>query len=113
MDLPLVDRSYGNVDVIGFYHRATLNVRQPDESTIVYSDRTEYTAYAERCRDSTISAKTLSKERLASMNLREFAETVTHQWIVDRCASRYWSADQTQISHARLDRRTLDAEAAP
>lgn len=83
MDLPQVKRTYSDVSVIGFYHRAGLNISQADGDTIVYSDRTEYTAYSERCRDSTVAAK-LSKESLAAMNFREFAETVSHHWITDR-----------------------------
>jgi len=46
MQLPTVKRPFANMDVVGFYHRSTLKVAYND-STIVYSDRTEYSAYAE------------------------------------------------------------------
>jgi len=54
MQLPAVRRSFADVDVVGFYHRSYLNLSSSDGSTIVYSDRKEYSAYAERCRDSTV-----------------------------------------------------------
>jgi len=50
MELPEVRRSFSSVDVVGFYRRSYLNVSSADGGTIVYSDRTEYSAYAERCR---------------------------------------------------------------
>ena len=55
--LSTVRRSFADVHVIGFYHRANLTeTRKEDERTIVYSDRTEYSAYAERCRGNTTIA---------------------------------------------------------
>ena len=54
MDLPHVKKSFSDVSVVGFYHRANLTETMPDGRTIVYSDRTKYSAYAERCRDTTI-----------------------------------------------------------
>ena len=98
MDLPQVKRTYSDVSVIGFYHRAALNVSQDDGNTIVYTDRTEYTAYAERCCDSTVTkpASTLTKEFLAAMHFREFAETITHQWIADRRAAPVEIGSQTR-----------------
>jgi len=49
MDLPLVRKTFENVDVVGFYRRSNLSLRRSGDRTIVYSDRTEYSAYAERC----------------------------------------------------------------
>lgn len=86
MQLPMVQRSYAAAEVVGFYHRASLNIDRGDGSTIVYSDRTPYSAYAERCRSSTVTTGKLSKEQLREMNFREFAETVSRQWIADRNA---------------------------
>jgi len=95
MQLPDVKRTFTNVDVVGFYHRAYLNISSAnDDGIITYSDRTEYCAYAERCRDSTeiMNRKNirhenvLTKDVLARMCFREFAETVNHEWIKDRSA---------------------------
>ena len=92
MQLPDVRRSFADVDVVGFYHRSYLNLSSSDGSTIVYSDRTEYSAYAERCRGSTVVVNrkngngnnVLTKEMIACMSFREFAETVRHEWVQDR-----------------------------
>ena len=48
------------------------------------SDRTEYSAYAERCRDDTELGSGLSKEAIESMSFNEFAETTQHKWINSR-----------------------------
>jgi len=81
MNLPDVVKSFCNVDVVGFYQRANIQVPYDDEHTIEFSDRTEYTAYAERCRDDTLLARGLTKEVLKHMTFSEFAETVQHKWI--------------------------------
>ena len=47
MDLPLVRRTFANVDVVGFYRRSYLTLKTGDDHTIVYSDRKEYSAYVE------------------------------------------------------------------
>ena len=51
MNLPDVSKSFANVDIISFYHRANLQVPYDDDNTVEFSDRTEYSAYAERCRN--------------------------------------------------------------
>jgi len=92
MHLPVIKKSYSDVSVVGFYHRANLNQSSSDGRTIVYSDRTEYSAYAERCRDDTeiknrkngVAEKRLSKEQLVNMNFREFAETISHTWVQNK-----------------------------
>jgi len=45
MNLPDVVKSFCDVDVVGFYQRANIQVPYDDEHTIEFSDRTEYTAY--------------------------------------------------------------------
>lgn len=90
MDLPLVRRSFADVDVVGFYRRSYLTLKEEDR-TIVYSDRTDYSAYAERMSEKTVvvnrknatADKKLTKETLERMNFREFAETVSHEWKKD------------------------------
>jgi len=92
MDLPPVRRSFADVAVVGFYNRANLTVRGDDDMTITYSDRTEYSAYAERCRSTNhienrangVEAKKLTAEQLQRMNFRQFAETVSHTWKTDQ-----------------------------
>ena len=89
MDLAVVRKSFSDVHVVSFYRRSNVNVSTTDGNTIVYSDRTEYSAYAERCREDTKiengkkikEEQRLTKDKLASMNFREFAETVEHNWI--------------------------------
>jgi len=90
MKLPSVRRSFSDVSVVGFYHRANLTENFKDGKTIVYSDRTEYSAYAERCNDKTeVSNRKnavnniLTKEDVAQLSFREFAETISHEWIKD------------------------------
>ena len=85
MDLPLVTRTFDAVKVVCFYKRSYLTISTGHNTSIVYLDRTEYSAYAERCNDSTQiaparTANRLTKVRLKTMNLREFAETVTQEW---------------------------------
>jgi hypothetical protein len=56
---------------------------------IEYSDRTEYSAYAERLKESTAVAKrskannnqNLTKEKLVNMSFRESVETVNRKWV--------------------------------
>ena len=88
MDLPVVRKTFANVDVVGFYRRSYLTLKTDDDRTIVYSDRTLYSAYAERCsprtiienRKNTTAEKRLTRDTVDKMCLREFAETVCHEW---------------------------------
>jgi hypothetical protein len=90
MNLPVVRKSFPDVNVVGFYRRANVTQSSDDADVIIYSDRTEYSAYAERCRDSTAieisrgDKNKLTREELAAMNLREFAETIIYRWIPNR-----------------------------
>jgi len=89
MNLPAVRRTFADVSVVGFYRRANLIESREDGSTIVYSDRTEYSAYAERCRQDSeiVNAKSipvkLTQDGLSGMNFREFAEMVHYRWSQD------------------------------
>jgi len=69
------------VNIMGFYKRANLQVSYDDEYTIKYSDRTEYSAYAEQCRDDTELGRGLTKEQMETISFNEFAQTVQHKWI--------------------------------
>ena len=53
MDLPVIRKSFSDVSIVGCYRRADL-IQHFDNDVIVYSDRTPYSAYAERCNASTI-----------------------------------------------------------
>jgi len=61
------------------------------KKTTVFSDRTEYSAYAERCCDKTVivnrknarAENVLTSNMVAGMNFREFAETVSDEWHKD------------------------------
>ena len=86
MNLPDIMKSFANVDVVGFYKRANLQVPYDDQQTIEYSDRTEYSAYAERCRDDTEVGRGLSQEAVQKMCLNDFAETVQHKWVSSKKA---------------------------
>jgi hypothetical protein len=81
MNLPDVRRSFADVTVVGFYQRANLKMAVDDDSTIEYLDRTQYSAYAERCREDTCLGRGLTKESVESMNFNEFASSVKHAWI--------------------------------
>ena len=79
MDLPDVRKSFGDVSVVGFYPRANLIESTSENDVVVYSDRTEYSAYAERCRTDTVCVG-FHKEELTDMCFRTFVETVTYNW---------------------------------
>ena len=89
MGLPSVSKSFSKVGTVAFHPRANLFQSYDDENVIEYSDRTEYTAYAERCNQSTkiklprsMKATDAAQlyEEVAKMSLREFAERITHTW---------------------------------
>ena len=54
MDLPEIRKSFYDVPVVGFYPRANLIQSDGESSEITYSDRTEFSAYAERCRPDSV-----------------------------------------------------------
>ena len=91
MDLPVVRWTYANVDVVGFYRRLYLTLSVVDKQTTVFSDHTEYSAYAEHCCDKTVivnrknapGENILTKDMVAGMNFCEFAELVSHKWHKD------------------------------
>jgi len=114
MNLPDVCRSFGKVSIVGFYHRANLQVPYDDKYTIEYSDRTEYTAYAERCKTETESGCGLAKQSLAKMSFHEFSETVQHKWInvkrteatvIDKSIKRKFRTRDVNSGHWRLTLR--------
>lgn len=74
-NLPLVMKSFPNVEVVGCYHRALLTSTRYRPDEILYTDRTKYSAYAERCQPTT-KIVGYSKEDIEAMSLRDFAERV-------------------------------------
>ena len=72
-------KSYADVSVISCYDRASLLPSRENPSEWVYSDRTVYAAYAERCNEST-KLKGLSESEVRDMNLRDFCEWVNAAW---------------------------------
>jgi len=111
MNLPDVMRSFVNVDVVGFYKRANLRVPYDDHDTIEYSDRTEYSAYAERCREDTELGRGLTKEIIDNMCFNEFAETVQHKWknskktetkLIDETTKRKFRSRDVSTGHWHL-----------
>ena len=83
MNLPQVQKSFNDVSVVGFYPRANLIQNVNESDVIVYSDRTEYSAYAERCRSDTV-CKGFEQKDLECMCLREFAETINYTWKLNK-----------------------------
>ena len=79
MQLPLVSKSFNDVEVEGCYWRATLLKSSFNQNEFVYSDRTKYAAYAER-REKTTVLKGLSRKEVDEMSLREFCEKVNHHF---------------------------------
>ena len=75
MQLPLVMKSFDDVEVEGCYWRATLLKSPYEQDTLLYSDRTKYPAYAERRERSTV-LKGLNHAEVQAICLREFCETV-------------------------------------
>jgi len=54
VDLPVVGRTFDEVGVVGFYRRSYITLSSAYDRTVVLSDRTDYSAYAERCSDKTV-----------------------------------------------------------
>jgi len=81
MELPEVRKSHNDVAIVGFYRRSNIVVSMADETEIVFSDRTDYSAYAERCSEETV-CDGFDRSELDAMTLREFAETIGHTWII-------------------------------
>jgi hypothetical protein len=52
MDLPVIRKTFSDVGIVGCYHRASL-IENIDNEAVVFSDRTDYSAYAERCNANT------------------------------------------------------------
>ena len=61
---------------MGFYPKATITQDVCGEK-LDFSDRTDYTAYAERCKPDT-KCHEFDKDELENMCFRELAETVGH-----------------------------------
>jgi len=82
-DLPEAWKNFEDVSVAGFYPRANLIESNDDNGVITYSDRTEYSAYAERCQPDSrcIGFDTVSLE---SMCFRDFVETVVFKWKLNK-----------------------------
>ena len=89
LDLPVVIKTYPDVKVIGAYNRASIVEkidRETHEDVVEYSDRSEYSAYAERCRPQT-EYRGFDESELAAMpemNFRTFCESITRKWIQDK-----------------------------
>ena len=86
MDLPYVFKTFETVKVVGCYRRAMVSEMR-DAETIRYSDRTEYSAYAERMNPTVTCAKNLTREELEVMNFKDFAETINATWKPDKDAT--------------------------
>ena len=78
MNLPEIWKNFSSVPVVGFYPRASI-MEKINESVMVYSDRTEYSAYAERCRSET-KCVGFNNTELEVMCFREFVETINYKW---------------------------------
>jgi hypothetical protein len=75
MRLPLVAKSFPDVEVDGCYWRATLLQSRFEPGVTVYNDRTKYAAYAERLNKTNV-LKNLTFTSLQSMCYRDFCELV-------------------------------------
>ena len=71
MQLPLVSKSFNDVEVEGCCWRATLLKSFFNQNEFVYSDRIIYAAYAERMEKTTV-LKGLSRKEVDDKNLQEF-----------------------------------------
>ena len=82
MQLPMVVKSYSNVEVVSCYWRATLLQSNTEKDVWVYSDRTIFAAYAERFSPDTVY-KNCNKQQIQEiqqLNFKEFCETVRSQY---------------------------------
>jgi len=75
MDLPEIRKSFYDVPVVGFYPRANLIQSDGESSEITYSDTTEFSAYAERCRPDSVFVG-FDKPELEFDVFRDCVETV-------------------------------------
>ena len=69
-------------------------------------DRTQYSAYAERCRDNTELGHGLTKKAIKHMCFNEFAKTVNHKWIN---AKRAKPTDIDQTTKRKIRTRDLNS----
>jgi hypothetical protein len=82
MGLPSVRKSFNEVGIVGLYRRGKYT-QNFEGNVITYSDRTEYSAYAERMNANAV-CKGFNKEDLVSMSFREFSETINREWKVNK-----------------------------
>lgn len=81
MNLPMVCKSFTDVSIVGFYKRGNIKLTNERENIIEYSDRTEYTAYSERLKETTELTSRLTREELDDMSLNDFASTINRTWV--------------------------------
>ena len=103
MGLSDVRRSFPIVSVVGYYPRATLRI-EGDGEAAEFSDRTEYSAYAERCKEDTRFTGKLTKDRVGAMNFSEFCGMVSYKWIANKCVIQ---VDNTNTLKRKLRTRDI------
>jgi hypothetical protein len=106
MDLPQIRRNFTQVKTVAHYPRAVVIEEAPhaENGVIELSDRTEYSAYSERCFPVTVTKGKLTKDELIGMNLSEFAENVGFKWIVNR------KSDEPQCQNSSVHENNNEGE---
>jgi hypothetical protein len=106
MDLPQIRRNFTQVKIVAHYPRAVVIEEAPhaENGVIELSDRTEYSAYSERCFPVTVTKGKLTKDELIGMNLSEFAENVGFKWIMNR------KSDEPQCQNSSVHENNNEGE---
>jgi hypothetical protein len=108
MDLPKVRKSFANVKVVGCYPRAVIIESAPNspDGVVQLSDRTEYAAYAERLRETTIVQDRIINKfgNLTYMNFRTFAENINRKWVPKKKTKSQKHQNDSEASHADAGR---------
>jgi hypothetical protein len=86
IDSPQIRRNVGEVKLAAHDPRAVVveDALNSEKGVVVSSDRTDYSAYSERCWLTTVTGGELTKEELIGMNLREFSENIGFRWAMNR-----------------------------
>jgi hypothetical protein len=90
---------------VAHYPRAVVieNATHTESGVVELTDRTDYSAYSERCWPSTVTKGDLLTKQLVDMNLREFSETINFRWVLNK------SYKNSESDKRAKNRRSTDA----
>lgn len=108
LGLPLIRRSFPIVKTMAHNLRATV-IENTNSGFVELCNRTEYSAYSERCFLSKETKGNLTMERLNMMSLREFCETISFKWILNKRTAAHAKINQGCAGNSFRSRNNEDA----